>query len=106
MTKYKAIRTEVDGITFASRREANRYKELKFLRSQYRISDLVLQPKFPVEVCGKKICTYVADFMYYENGNQIIEDVKGVKTPVYRIKKKLVEAIYNITIKEVWWLSI
>ena len=101
MTKYKAIRTEVDGITFASRKEANRYKELKFLRSEYRISDLILQPKFPVEVCGKKICTYVADFMYYENGNQIIEDVKGVKTPVYRIKKKLVEAIYNITIKEV-----
>jgi len=101
MSKYKAIRTEVDGITFASRREANRFKELQFLRSQHRISDLILQPKFPVVVCGKKICTYIADFMYHENGNQIIEDVKGVKTPVYRIKKKLVEAIYNITIKEV-----
>ena len=55
MSKYKAIRTEVDGITFASRREANRYKELKFLRSEYRISDLVLQPKFPVEVCGRRV---------------------------------------------------
>lgn len=101
MTKYKAIKTEVDGIMFASKKEAMRYKELKFLRSQYRISDLILQPKFPVEVCGKKICTYVADFLYYENGQKIIEDVKGVKTPVYRLKKKLVEAIYNITIKEV-----
>ena len=101
MTKYKAIKTEVDGIMFASKKEAMRYKELKFLRSQYRISDLILQPKFPVEVCGKKICTYVADFLYYENGEKIIEDVKGVKTPVYRLKKKLVEAIYNITIKEV-----
>ena len=101
MTKYKAIKTEVDGIMFASKKEAMRYKELKFLRSEYRISDLILQPKFPVEVCGKKICTYVADFLYYENGKKIIEDVKGVKTPVYRLKKKLVEAIYNITIKEV-----
>lgn len=101
MTKYKAIKTEVDGIMFASKKEAMRYKELKFLRSQYRISDLILQPKFPVEVCGKKICTYVADFLYHENGQKIIEDVKGVKTPVYRLKKKLVEAIYNITIKEV-----
>ena len=58
-------------------------------------------PKFPIEVCGKKICTYIADFMYHENGNKIIEDVKGVKTSVYRIKKKLTEAIYDITIKEV-----
>jgi len=101
MTKYKAIKTEVDGIMFASKKEAMRYKELKFLRGEYRISDLTLQPKFPVEICGKKICTYVADFLYYENGEKIIEDVKGVKTPVYRLKKKLVEAIYNITIKEV-----
>ena len=101
MTKYKAIRTEVDGITFASKKEAMRYKELKFMREQRRISDLVLQPKFTIEVCGKKICTYIADFLYYENGNKIIEDVKGVKTSVYRIKKKLTEAIYDITIKEV-----
>ena len=101
MTKYRAIRTEVDGIMFASKKEAFRYKELKFMRDERRISDLILQPKFPIEVCGKKICKYIADFMYHENGNQIIEDVKGVKTSVYRIKKKLTEAIYNITIQEV-----
>ena len=68
---------------------------------EQRISDLVLQPKYPIEVCGKKICTYIADFMYNEDGKQVVEDVKGVKTSVYRIKKKLTEAIYNITIKEV-----
>lgn len=101
MSKYKAIRTEVDGIMFASKKEAMRFKELKFLLQEERISDLVLQPKFPIEVCGKKICTYIADFMYNEDGKQVIEDVKGVKTSVYRIKKKLTEAIYNITIKEV-----
>tara|TARA_R100001480_G_scaffold174_3_gene448 strand:+ start:416 stop:721 length:306 start_codon:yes stop_codon:yes gene_type:complete len=101
VNKYRAIRTEVDGIMFASKKEAMRYKELKFLLQEQRISDLVLQPKFPIEVCGKKICTYIADFIYNENGIQVIEDVKGVKTSVYRIKKKLTEAIYNITIKEV-----
>ena len=101
MSKYRAIRTEVDGIMFASKKEAMRYKELKFLLQEERISDLVLQPKYPIEVCGKKICTYIADFMYNEDGKQVVEDVKGVKTSVYRIKKKLTEAIYNITIKEV-----
>lgn len=101
MNKYRAIRTEVDGIMFASKKEAMRYKELKFLLQEQRISDLVLQPKFPIEVNGKKICTYIADFIYNEDGIQVVEDVKGVKTSVYRIKKKLTEAIYNITIKEV-----
>lgn len=101
MNKYRAIRTEVDGIMFASKKEALRYKELKFLLQEQRISDLVLQPKFPIQVNGKKICTYIADFMYNEDGKQVVEDVKGVKTSVYRIKKKLTEAIYNITIKEV-----
>jgi hypothetical protein len=101
VNKYRAIRTEVDGIMFASKKEAMRYKELKFLLQEQRISDLVLQPKFPIEVNGKKICTYIADFIYNEDGIQVVEDVKGVKTSVYRIKKKLTEAIYNITIKEV-----
>ena len=101
MTKYRTMRTDVDGIMFASKKEAMRYKELKFMLQEQRISDLVLQPKYPIEVCGKKICTYIADFMYNEDGKQVVEDVKGVKTSVYRIKKKLTEAIYNITIKEV-----
>lgn len=101
MSKYRAIRTEVDGIMFASKKEAMRYKELKFMLQEQRISDLVLQPKFPIEVNGKKICNYFADFLYQENGKQVVEDVKGVKTSIYRVKKKLTEAIYNITIKEV-----
>ena len=49
---------------------------------------------------GSEMCIRDS-FLYYENGNKIIEDVKGVKTSVYRIKKKLTEAIYDITIKEV-----
>jgi hypothetical protein len=54
-----------------------------------------------VEVQGKLICTYVADFKYLENGKEVVEDVKGFKTPVYKLKKKLVEAIYGIEIIEI-----
>ena len=106
MTKYRAKRTEVDGIMFASKKEAARYQELKMLERAGKIERLELQPKFRIEVCGQFICTYVADFKYYEPGGRtvfsmIVEDVKGFKTPVYRLKKKLVEALHAITIEEV-----
>lgn len=113
-SKYKAIKTEVDGIVFASKKEAKRYSELKWLEKGGRITDLELQPKFDVVVCGVKICTYKADYKYYEVSEimrgesvrvdcekMIVEDVKGFKTPVYRLKKKLVEAIYGIEIREI-----
>ena len=101
--KYGAIKTVVDGIKFDSKAEARRYGQLKVLKHTGVIWDLELQPKFPVVVEGKKICTYKADFSYVENGKRIVEDVKSpitAKHPVYRIKKKLVEAIYGIEIKE------
>jgi len=103
MSKYHAIKTEMDGIIFASRAEAQRYGELKILEYQNHIACLELQPKYPIVVNGKKICTYIADFRYNDLDSkwQIIEDVKGIRTPVYRLKKKLVEAIYNIEITEV-----
>jgi Flp pilus assembly CpaF family ATPase len=100
--KYKAIKTEVDNVLFASKKEAARYCELRALLKAGKIKNLVLQPEFKVVVEGKKICTYKADFSYLdEHGfKRTIEDVKGMKTPVYRLKKKLVEAIYNIEIIE------
>ena len=103
MSKYHAIKTEVDGFIFDSKAEARRYKELRLLEKNGDIADLELQPKFLVEVKGKKICTYLADFQYFDRakGAHVVEDVKGVKTPVYRLKKKLVEAIYGIEIIEV-----
>lgn len=103
MSKYSAIKTEVDGYLFASRREAARYSELKILEKAGEISDLELQPQYPCVVNGKLICKYIADFRYTSNkrGNVVIEDAKGFKTPVYRLKKKMVEAIYNIIIVEV-----
>ena len=102
-SKYNAIKTEVDGYVFASRKEANRYCELKLLESAGEIKDLELQPVYRCEVNGKLICRYIADFRYTSTklGNVIIEDAKGVKTPAYRIKKKLTEALLNVLIIEV-----
>lgn len=102
--KYKAVRTTVDGIPFASKKEARRYEELKMLRVQRIVSDIQLQPKFKIEVNGKFICHYIADFCYIDHARHcsvIYEDVKGYKTPVYKLKKKLTEALFNITIHEV-----
>ena len=63
-------------------------------------TNLKLQPKFVCMVNDKKICTYRADFKYLENGKLVVEDTKGFRTPVYRLKKKLVEALFNIEIVE------
>jgi len=101
MNKYNAKKTTVDNITFDSKKEAVRYQELKLLERAGEIHFLKLQPKFSIDVYGEHICNYFADFAYIVDENIIYEDVKGVKTPVYRIKKKLVEAIYGIEITEV-----
>lgn len=100
MSKYRSVKTLVDGIVFASKKEAMRYLELKFLARAGEITDLELQPAFPIKIAGQKICVYKADFSYQQCGERVVEDVKGVKTPVYRLKKKLVEAYYNIKILE------
>ena len=99
-SKYGAIKTEVDGITFASRAEANRYSELKLLEAAGEISRLELQPKYPLVVNGVKVAEYRGDFLYIQDGHKVLEDVKGVATPVFRLKKKLVNALYNIDILE------
>jgi Protein of unknown function (DUF1064) len=102
VSKYNAKRTEVDGITFASKKEAARYGELKLLQRLNELSELQLQPQFHIVVRGDMCGKYIADFSYKDKaGKQIVEDVKGIKTPVYRLKKKLVEALYGIEIVEV-----
>jgi hypothetical protein len=104
MNKYNAKKTEIDGVIFHSKKEANRYAELKLLmhaRGDDKIIEIELQPKFPIVVNGKKICTYIADFrIVYADRRIVIEDVKGFKTSIYKLKKKLVEAIYKINIIE------
>ncbi len=100
-SKYNAVKTAVDGITFASKAEAKRYGELKLLERACQIANLKLQPVYECVVNGKLVCKYVADFRYTTPYGFTVEDVKGMKTPVYRLKKKLVEALHGITITEI-----
>jgi hypothetical protein len=90
-------------VRFASKREANRYSELKLLQKAGVLDSLVLQQSFPLEVNGVLIGRYVADFHYFdcEKKEVVTEDAKGVKTPVYKLKKKLMKALYGIEIREV-----
>ena len=107
--KYGAVRTEVDGHKFASKAEAKRYGELKLLEKAGKIAHLTLQPSFMLLVwdCEVKhdvqIGSYVADFQYWDMEQEkiVIEDVKGVRTPVYQLKKKIVEHRFGITISEI-----
>lgn len=112
--KYGVAKKEdrtLDGITFASKKEMTRYSELVLMMTLGLIRELELQPRFPLVVRDVKIATYVADFRYKEImqkvGKEIradkvvIEDVKGFKTPEYKLKKKHAEAQYGITIREV-----
>ncbi len=95
MTKYRAIRTEVDGIVFASKKEAARYVELKMLERSGYLTGLVLQPRYPIYFGKVKICDYVADFTYRTKDQKtVVEDCKGFKTPVYRLKAKMFAACY------------
>ena len=102
--KYGNIKTVVDGIKFDSKKEAKRYGELKLLEKCGEIESLKLQPKFPIVVNDVKVCTYIADFEYIDRKRKdcitIIEDVKGVKTSIYNLKKKLMKAVYKIDIFE------
>ena len=95
MRKYRNIKTEIDGILFDSKKEAKRYTELLIFQKAGAITDLELQPKFEIIINTKKIATYIADFKYFDVGRfeWIIEDVKSsaTKTPVYRLKKKILE---------------
>ena len=101
--KYHNRKTVIDGITFDSAKEARRYMELKLLERAGEISHLQRQVKFEViPKCGKeRSSTYIADFVYQENGNTVVEDVKGVKTPEYILKRKLMNWVHDIQIKEI-----
>lgn len=121
--KYKNRKIIVDGIKFDSKKEAVRYKELKMLEKAGIIHDVQRQVKYvlipaqyeptsSVYVKGnnkgkpkkgkliERECAYYADFVYTENGKTVVEDTKGVKTPEYIIKRKLMLYIHNIKIKE------
>ena len=117
--KYGAVATELDGIKFHSKREAKRYAELKLLEQAGEIWDLELQPRFPLYVPSTsgylmraakaltqgglfKVGEYRGDFKYRDTRTTpyVVEDCKGFATPLYKWKKKHVEAQFGITIRE------
>ena len=103
MSKYRAKPTVIDGIRFASRKEAQRYTELRLLERAGQISELRLQ--VPYELIPKhgreRAIKYIADFVYNEGGKTIVEDVKGYRTDVYKLKRRLMYERYGIEIREV-----
>lgn len=100
MNKYKNRKIVVDNIKFDSTLEANRYQELKLLQRAKQISNLRLQVPFLLQEGFKKNgkthreIKYIADFVYEENGQTIVEDTKGICTEVFKIKQKLFEYKY------------
>jgi hypothetical protein len=108
--KYKNEKVTIDGITFDSIAEGNRYAELKLLQRQGIIKDLELQPEYLLQDSFTKDgikhreIKYIADFRYIvvATGELKIEDTKGCKTKEYRLKKKLFEKMYpGLSITEV-----
>jgi len=103
--KYKAKGRFVEDKWFASKAEADRYEQLLELVRQGRIDQLETQPPYPCHVNGQLITTYKADFRYRINPGRLgqrvlVEDVKGMITKDYAIKRKLVHALYPIEIIE------
>ena len=120
MSKYRSKKIKAaDGFVYDSKKEYRRYCQLKLLEKSGLISDLQRQVKFvliPAQrepntigkrggiIKGKVIekeCSYYADFVYFENGNKIVEDTKGIRTADYIIKRKLMLYIHNIKIQEI-----
>jgi hypothetical protein len=97
--KYNARKTEIDGITFDSLAEGKRYGELKLMYNNGDIDRLQVHPRYVIwegiDPKGKKQkIEYEGDFTYIENGAQVVEDVKGVLTAVFRLKKKMFTCRY------------
>lgn len=109
MTKYHSRKVTVNGIVFASHREARRYQELQMLLRAGEISQLQMQKKYTLIPAQKKpsggterAVTYTADFVYKDrDGREIVEDSKGVRTQQYIIRRKLMLREYGIEIREV-----
>lgn len=108
-SKYGSKKVTVGGVTFDSQREYRRFCELSLLERAGKITNLQRQVKYVLipsqkDEKGKVIereCSYIADFVYVENGKLVVEDAKGYKTPEYRLKRKMALYFHGIRIKEV-----
>lgn len=99
--KYNARPVEIDGIRFASEAEARRYGELRLLERAGEICLLEVHPTFPLVVNGQRVAAYEADFSYRDASGLIVEDVKGVRTRDFIIRRKLMKAVYGIDVREI-----
>lgn len=106
VSKYHAKKTVVDGIEFDSAKEAKRYTKLRAMEENNEIHGLLLQvsfellPSFDCDGVKYRGMRYIADFVYHRDGKLVVEDCKGVKTPEYKLKKKLMAYINHINIEE------
>lgn len=105
-SKYGNEKTQFAGRLYDSKKEANYARELETRRKASKPSDRVVwveyQIGYPIHIRGTRICTYIADFrVRYGDGRIEVVDVKGVRTAIYKLKKKMVEAVYEIKIIEV-----
>ena len=131
MSKYRSRKITVDGVTYDSKKEYRRWKELCLLQKAGKITDLERQVPFELIPAQKRIvetgerykrndpargiragdpktkvvtleqsCVYVADFVYRQDGRQVVEDTKGVRTADYKIKRKLMLWVHGIKINE------
>lgn len=115
--KYHSKKITANGQVFDSKKEYLRFKELELLERAGKIQRLQRQVKYMLipsqfgmvydpqtgrqkRVCLERECNYIADFTYQENGELVVEDVKGFKTPEYKIKRKLMLHNYGIQIRE------
>ena len=107
--KYGNSKVTIDGIRFDSKREAQRWQELRLMERAGRITDLRRQVKFVLipsqrgedgKVIEKQVA-YIADFVYLKDGRTVVEDSKGYRTEVYRLKKKMMLYFFHIRIQEV-----
>ena len=103
LPKYGNVATVVDGRRFASKKEAARYQALRVLETAGAITALECQPSYRLEAHGWLICRYLADFRYVVagTGQMVVEDVKGVRTPAFVLKKRLMLACHGIDVVEV-----
>ncbi len=108
MNKYHARKVALDGYIFDSQAEARRYQELRLLEQAGEIEGLVVHPRYPLIVRDVNCGYYEADSSYWQPIDEcesalVVEDVKSkpTRTAVYRLKKKLVKALYGIEIQEV-----
>jgi hypothetical protein len=109
LSKYRNVKVRLDGYVFDSKKEADRYLQLLMREKVGEVSGLTVHPRFDLEVNEQRACRYVADFSYYVSRSDIkgralvVEDVKSkaTRTASYRIKKRLMKAVFGIEVVEI-----